>query len=68
MTPFIFPKCNKRKEFVFAFSFFPHTISNISRNISIVSFSSGLNILNAFSNHQNFVLIGNVQNLSSGFI
>ena len=36
-------------EFVFAFAFFSHTISDISRNIANVSFSSSLNRLNAFS-------------------
>ena len=55
-------------EFVFAFAFFSHTISDISRNISNVPFSSSLNRLNAFSHYQNFVLIGNAQNLSSAFI
>ena len=50
-------------EFAFAFAFFSHTISNISRNIS-----SSLIKLNAFSYYQKFVLIGNAQNLSSGFV
>ena len=51
----------------FPFAFFSHTISNISRNISNVSFSSSLKILNTFSD-QKFALIGNAQDLSSGFI
>ena len=55
-------------KFVFAFAFFSHTISNISHNISNVLFSSSLNRLNAFSHYQKFVLFGNAQNLSSGFI
>ena len=55
-------------KFEFAFSFFSHTITNISHNISNVSFSSSLNRLNAFSHYQKFVLFGNAQNLSSGFI
>ena len=55
-------------EFVFAFAFFSHTISNISHNISNDSFSSSLNRSNAFSHCQKFVIIGNAQNLSSGFI
>ena len=50
-------------EFVFVFEFFSHTISNISRNISNVSLSSGLNRLNAFSHYQKFERIGNEQNL-----
>ena len=54
-------------EFVFAFAFFLHTISNIS-HISNISFSSSLNRFNAFSHCQKFVLIGNAQDLSSGFI
>ena len=48
-------------EFMFAFSFFSHTISN-------VLFSCCLKRLNAFSHYQNIALIGNTQNLSSGFI
>ena len=55
-------------EFVFVFAFFSHTISNISRKISNVSLSRGLNRLKAFSHYQKFVLIDNAQNLSSGFI
>ena len=55
-------------EFVLHFVFFLHTISNISHNISNVSFSSSLNRLNAFSHYQKSVLISNAQNLSSGFI
>ena len=55
-------------EFVFAFAFFLHNISNISPNISNFSFSSSLNRLNAFSHYQKFVLFGNAQNLSPGFI
>ena len=55
-------------EFVFAFAFFSHIISNISHNISNVSFSSSLNRLNAFSYYQKFVLINNTQSLNSGFI
>ena len=55
-------------EFMFAFSFFSHTISKISRNISNVLFSCCLKRLNAFSHYQNIALIGNTQNLSSGFI
>ena len=55
-------------EFVFAFAFFLDTISNISYNISNVSFSSSLNRLIAFSHCQKFVLIDNAQNLSLGFI
>ena len=35
-----------------AFAFFSHPISNISHNISNVSFSSSLNRLNAFSHYQ----------------
>ena len=54
-------------EFVFAFAFSSHNISNISQNISNVSFSI-LNRLNAFSLCQKFILIGNAQNLTSGFI
>ena len=54
-------------EFVFVFAFFSHTISNFSRNISNVLFSSSLNRLNALSYYQTFVLISNAQNLSSGF-
>ena len=53
-------------EFLFAFAFFSHTISNISHNISNVLFSSSLNRLNAFSHYQKLVLISNAQNLSSG--
>ena len=37
-------------------------------NISNVSFSSGLNRLNALSPYQKFVQIGNAQNLGPGFI
>ena len=55
-------------EFMFAFSFFSHTISKMSRNISNVLFSCCLKRLNAFSHYQNIALIGNTQNLSSGFI
>ena len=55
-------------EFVFAFAFSSHTISNISPNISNFSFSRSLNRLNAFSYYQKFVLNGNAQNLSSDFI
>ena len=55
-------------KFVFALAFFARTISNISHNISNVSFSSSLNRLNAFRHYQKFVLISNAQNLSSGFI
>ena len=55
-------------EFVFALAFSSHTISNISNNISNISFSSSLNRSNAFSHYKKFVLIGNAQNLSSGFI
>ena len=55
-------------EFGFVFAFFSHTIFNISLNIPNVSLSSGLNRLKAFSHYQKFVLIGNAQNLSSGFI
>ena len=55
-------------EFVFAFAFLSHTISNISRNSSNVSFSSTLNRLNAISHYQKFVHIGSAQNLSSSFI
>ena len=54
-------------EFVLAFAFFWYTISNISHNISNVSFFSSLNRLNAFSHYQKFVLIRNAQNLSSDF-
>ena len=53
-------------EFVFALAFFLHTISNISHNN--VSHSSSLYRLNVFSHYQKFALIGNAQNLSSGFI
>ena len=49
-------------KFVFAFAFFSHTISNISPNISNVSFSCSLNRLNAFTHYQKFLLIGNAQN------
>ena len=45
-------------ELVFPFAFFSHVISNISRNISNVSFSSSLNRLNALSHYQKFLLIG----------
>ena len=55
-------------EFVFAFALFSHIISNISRNISNVSFSSSLKRFNVFSHSQKFVLINSAQNLSSGFI
>ena len=52
---------------LFSFALFSHIISNISRNISTVLFSSSLKRLNTFS-QQKFVLIGNAQNLSSGLI
>ena len=55
-------------KFLFAFALFSHTISNVSRSISNVSLSSNLNRLNASSCYQKFVLIGNAQNRSSGFI
>ena len=55
-------------EFVFAFPFFSHAISNIYHNISSVLFFSCLNRSNAFSHYKKFVLIGNAHNLSSGFI
>ena len=54
-------------EFMFSFALFSHIISNISRNISTVLFSSSLKRLNTFS-QQKFVLIGIAQNLSSGLI
>ena len=50
-------------KFLFAFAIFLHIISNISSNISNVSFSSSLNRLNVFIHYQKFVL----ENLSSGF-
>ena len=55
-------------EFVLAFTFFSHRISNISHNISDISLPSSLNRLNTFGHYQKFVLISNVQSLSSGFI
>ena len=54
-------------KFVFAFAFFSYTISNISHNISNVSFSSSLKRLNAFSHCQKFVLISDAQKVQALF-